>query len=139
MIVKVVLDTNIFISGIFWDGNYCSQIIDKWRNNKVVLASSLDIIQELVRTLHDFRIKMPDEMIEEWQNTIVENSIIVIPTEKFRIVKEDPSDDKFIEAAVEGKADYIITQDKHLLKLKEFRGIKIVKPEELLETINTNR
>ena len=54
MTISVVLDTNIFISGIFWEGNYCSQIIDAWRAGKMTLISSLEIVQELVGTLRDF-------------------------------------------------------------------------------------
>lgn len=138
MIINVVLDTNIFISGIFWYGNYCSQIIDLWRNGKLILVSSLETVQELVGTLRDFRIKMPEEIIEEWRTMVIENSVFVWPTEKFRIVKEDPDDDKFIEAALAGKAQYLISQDKSLLKLKEFREIKIVTPEEFLKIIDTN-
>ena len=56
--------------------------------------------------------------------------IIVEPTEKILIVKDDPKDNIFIETAVGGNVDYIVSQDNHLLKLKEFRGIKIVTPEE---------
>lgn len=48
------------------------------------------------------------------------------------IVEDDPDDNKIIECAVEGDVDYVISYNKHLLKLKEFKGIKIVKPEEFL-------
>ena len=60
-----------------------------------------------------------------------------MPKEKLNVVKNDPDDDKFIEAAVEGDCDCIVSKDKkHLLKLKEFRGIKIISPEEFLKIIN---
>ena len=58
------------------------------------------------------------------------NSIIVEPKEKIAIVKDDPKDDIFIETAVAGNADFIVSQDKDLLKLKEFRGIMIITPED---------
>ena len=61
--MKVVLDTNIFISGIFWENN-SSKIIDFWRQEKITLISSLPIIKELVKVLDDFKIRMPDEMIK---------------------------------------------------------------------------
>lgn len=128
--MRVILDTNIFISGIFWEGNFCSQIIEKWKKGKFELVSSMEIIEELVRTLKGFKIQMPEEMIEEWRDMIIENSILVWPSIKISIIKEDPKDDKFIEAAVLGGADYIISQDKHLLKIKEYQGIKIISPEE---------
>ena len=69
-------------------------------------------------------------MIKEWSDLIVRNSIVVEPKEKIRAVKDDPKDDIFIEAAVAGSADFIVSQDKEVLKLKEFRGIKIITPEE---------
>lgn len=64
MKLKVVLDTNVFISGIFWKGNFCSQIIEKWKNEEIILISSLELIEEFVDTLKDFKIQMPLDMIE---------------------------------------------------------------------------
>jgi len=130
--MKVVLDTNIFISGIFWEGNFCSQIIDAWRKGKLILISSTPIIEELTKSLRDFKIQMPDEMIESWRNMIIQNSVILEAKNKINIIEHAP-DNKFLEIAIEGNADYIISQDNHLLKLEEFKGIKIVKPEEFLK------
>jgi len=48
------LDTNVFISGIFWEGNFCSQIVTKWRNEKFELVSSVEILNELIKTLKEF-------------------------------------------------------------------------------------
>lgn len=75
---------------------------------------------------------MEKELINEWQNLIIENATIIQTTEKVNIITQDPDDNKFIEAAIAGKADYIISQDKHLLNLKEYNGIKIIIPEEFL-------
>lgn len=131
--IRVVIDTNIFVSGIFWEGNFCSKIIDLWRYSKVTIISSLEIIEELGETLRDFKIRMPEDMIKEWQNKIIENAIIVEPKEKLNIVKNDPKDNKFFEAALAGNANYIISQDKkHVLSIKEYKGIKTVSPEEFL-------
>ncbi len=128
--MRAIIDTNVFISGIFWEGNFCSQIIDKWKNKKFELVSSLEIVNELIRTLKDFKIQMPLDMIKEWQDLIIENSVIVEPSIKINAIEEDPDDNKFLEDALAGKADLIISQDKHLLKLNEYKGIRIVKPEE---------
>ena len=133
--MRLVIDTNVFVSGIFWEGNFCSQIIDAWKNRKFELVSSMEIIDELAKTLRNFKIQMPEDMIEEWRNLIIENSVIVKPTIKLNVVKDDPDDNKFLEAGATGKVDFIISQDKHLLKLKEYQGIKIVSPEEALELI----
>jgi putative PIN family toxin of toxin-antitoxin system len=128
--MKVVLDTNVFISGIFWSGNYCSRIIDKWKSKKIELISSSEMIEELIKTLRGFKIPMSEEMIEEWKNLILNNSIFIQLSTKIYAIKDDPEDNKFLEAAINGNADFIISQDKHLLNLKEFQGIKIIKPEE---------
>jgi len=75
---------------------------------------------------------MPAEMVEEWKNLIIKNSIIVEPSIRLNIIKDDPDDNKFLEAGISGNADLIISQDKHLLKLKEYQKIKIISPEEAL-------
>ena len=78
---------------------------------------------------------MPEDMIEEWKNLILKNSVLIAPSTKIDIIKEDPDDNKFLETAVDGKADFIISQDKHLLNLKEYRGVKILRPEEAVKLI----
>ena len=133
--MKSVLDTNVFISGIFWIGA-SNKVILNWKEGKFTLVTSLKTISELVKVLKDFKIKLPDEMIEEWIDLIVRNSIIAEPKEKIEAVKDDPKDNIFIETAVAGNADYIVTQDNHLLKLKEFGGIKILTPEEFNNIYN---
>lgn len=54
------------------------------------------------------------------------------PKQKFDVIKEDKDDNKFLEAAVEGKADYIVSGDKDLLRLENFMGIKIISPSEMV-------
>ncbi len=130
--MRVVLDTNVFVSGIFWEGNFCSKIINKWKNKDFELVSSIEILEEFVKTLKNFKIQMPGNMIEEWRRLIIKNSIIVEPTIKLSIIKNDPNDNKFLEAGISGKADFIISQDKHLLKLKAYDMIKIISPEKFL-------
>ena len=132
--MKVVLDTNVFISGIHWTGD-SQKILLMFRNKEIELVSSLPIIEEITKTLRNFRIPLSEEDIFMWKNMILENSLLVEPEEKINIVKEDIDDNKFIEVAVTGKANYIITQDNHLLKIKDFRGIKILTPKEFLDIV----
>ncbi len=61
----------------------------------------------------------------------------VKPTQKVFKVKEDPDDNKFLECALEGKADYLITSDRHLLELGEFSKTKICKPTQFLKLQRT--
>lgn len=133
--MKVVLDTNIFISGIFWKGS-CNKVITNWKEGKFTLVTSLEAVSEIIKVLKDFKIELSDDMIKEWVDLIVRNSIIAEPKEKIEVVKDDPKDNIFIETAVAGNVDYIVSQDNHLLKLKEFRGIKIITPDDFNKICN---
>ena len=130
--MKVVIDTNVFVSGIFWKGD-SNKVLVSWKEEKFILISSLSMISEITRVLKDFKIQLPEKLINGWTDLIIRNSLLVEPVEKLYLVKDDPKDNMFLEAAIAGKADYIVSQDKHLLKLKNVRGIKIIKPEEFNE------
>lgn len=130
--MNVVLDTNIFISGIFWKGDPY-KILLLWKDCKLQIVTSIEILQELSKTLSDFKIQLKGELKKEWIELIMKNSILVSPIKKLKVVKNDPTDDKFIEAAITGNAEYIITNDKHLLKIIIYQDIRIVKPKEFLQ------
>jgi len=132
--MRVVLDTNIFVSGIHWAGA-SENILRAWMNKEFDLISSLSIIEELVRILISFKVPLEPEDISWWESLILEKSIIVVPTKKVNAVI-DPDDNKFVEAALEGKAEYIVSQDKHLLTLGEYLGIKVLHPNEFLKILN---
>ena len=129
--MRVILDTNVFLSGIHWDGA-SSKVLKEWFLNKFTLVSSLEINRELFSQFKDFKINMETEEIHFWESLILEKAVFVIPKIRVTAVKDDPDDNKFIEAALEGKADYIVSQDNHLLKLKEFKGIKIITPDKFI-------
>lgn len=131
--MKVVLDTNVFISGIFWETTASAQIIESWKQGKFTLVSSLAIVQELVETLREFRIQLGEELIRSWETIVIENSFIVEPAVRVTVVRDDPSDNKFFEAAVAGGAELIISQDRHLLKIGEYQHVKVVLPQEFLK------
>ena len=97
--MKVVLDTNIFISGIFGKGS-SNKVILNWREGKFTLVTSLEAVSEIIKVLKDFKIKLSDDMIKEWIDLIVSNSMIVEPKEKIEVVKDDPKDNIFIETAI---------------------------------------
>ena len=132
--MRVVLDTNVFISGIHWSGN-SGKIIELWIDNCFELVSSEEILQELARTLSNFKKPLSEEEIIDWISLIASKAIIVVHTTQFNAIKSDPDDNKFIDVAVEGEADYIVSQDHHLPDIKEFQGIKIVTPQEFLKLV----
>ncbi len=133
--MKAVLDTNVFLSGIHWTGA-SHKVLREWFKGTFTLVSSPQINEELFRQLRDFKIQMPIEEILWWERYIIEKSVLVIPTRKIELVKKYPDDSKFIETAVEGNADYIVTQDKHLLEFRVYGCIQIVIPKKFLEILN---
>jgi len=135
--IKVTLDTNVLISGTFWTGDSfrIMELIDK----KVVgCVLSKEILEEYNRILHSDEIieKVKDKelIVSKVIQRVISDSMIVEPKTKVNIV-EDADDNKFIEAALEGGSDYLISQDKHLLKLKCFKGIKIITPGQFLSLL----
>ncbi|MBU1203706.1 MAG: putative toxin-antitoxin system toxin component, PIN family [Nanoarchaeota archaeon] len=133
--MRVVLDTNVFISGIFWEGNYCSQIIDLWKNKEFILLTSFPIIKELINSLGSFKVSISEEMTKEWIEMIIKNAIILEPEMKLNVVKKDSDDNKFIETAVTGNANYIISQDNNLLNIGKYQDIRILTPKQFLDKI----
>lgn len=134
--MRIVPDTNVLISAAFWNGS-SNEIIKKAENKEIELILSAPIIEEFTEVLSyeeiQSKIKSKNLEMKMTAEHLINISKIVEPSEIIDVVKEDPDDNKFIEAAMEGKADYIITQDNHLLKLKKYKNIKIITPKDFLE------
>jgi hypothetical protein len=139
--MNIVIDTNIFISAAFWSGA-SEKIILKVEGKEISLVLSKEIIKEFSKVLNydEIKNKVKDKNLEMKYtlHKIISISEIVEPTQKLQIVEDDPDDNKFIEAAVEGNASYIISNDKHLLNIGEFNGIKIIQPDEFLRILENN-
>jgi len=130
--MRVVIDTNVFVSSFF--GGNPRKIIDLWREGKVLLCLSRDILDEYFEVLS--RIGLEDE--EELGELLAlfskgYNIAFTTKTPKIEIVGDDPDDDKFVECAVALKAEVIITGDKALGAVKEHIGIEILTPAEFLK------
>ena len=133
--MKVTVDTTVLISATFWYGA-SDKIIAKVERKEIQLMLSRDIIKEYAKVLDykEIKDKILNKNLEMKRsiNKIISLSTIVEPIEKLNIVKDDLDDNKILECAKTGKVNYIISQDEHLLKLKEFGGIKILTPKEFL-------
>ena len=137
MIPKVVIDTNIYISAIFWGGKP-REVVDLGRDENMLIFTSSDIEREIAEKLRTkFRL---DE--EETNQIISDFSTFTIPVKikkQIQAVLDDPDDDKFIECAVSCGADFIVSGDQHLLRIKEFAGIKILTAAEFLPLISQHK
>lgn len=132
---RVVLDTNILISGIGWSGSP-KDVIEAFLKGEFILLISESLLNELERILNYKKFYfIPGYLKESLIRNLLKAAEIVEIKKKLDIVKEDPEDNKVLECALFGKADYIVTGDKHLLKLCKFNNIKILTPIEFLKEI----
>ena len=134
--INVVLDTNVFISSIFWTGNP-HRIVELALDKTIQVYTSLEILTELERVLKN-SFKQDTQFIERQIALILEYALVIQTNQRVEIIKEDQDDNKIIECALAAKADYIISGDHHLFDLKEIFEIRIVKPKEFLEEINNS-
>ncbi len=133
--MRVTLDTNILISATFWHGNE-SQIIKLAENGQITLVLSKAILSEFERVLKTRFAKMATESeITEVIEKFISISRIVEPGIKVNMIEENPEDNKILECAITGGATYIISGDKHLLKLKRIHTIKILTSKKFLEIL----
>jgi len=132
-LIKVVLDTDIFVSGILNSNGIPGQILKAWQENKFTLVTSTPIIKEIKQVLNSEKIQgflkkhnVVKEDLNDFFLTLNFNALVIEPTLKVGIIKEDPGDNKFLECALMAKAEFIVSGDKHLLKLKSYENIKVV-------------
>jgi len=130
--VKVVLDTNVFVSGVFFGGPP-HRILEAWRDGKIQLLLSPAIMEEYQRVMRELTLQYPEIEVERLTDFLIVHSEIVLPPSLSPVIQTDPSDDKFLECAIAGEATCIVTGDKHLLKLMNFKGVSILKPREFVE------
>jgi putative PIN family toxin of toxin-antitoxin system len=126
---RVVFDTNIFLSA-FTFGGKLEVVFEMVRAGSIQLIVSTSILAELASILKS-RFAWDDEDIREALMVLARHAELVKPGMRLRVL-EDDADNRVLECAVEGHAEWIISGDHHLLSLKEFRGIRIVRVSEFL-------
>ena len=128
---KIVADTNIIVSSIFWNGKPY-RVVQKGINRELLIFISRDIINELKVVLkRDFGLE--EQEIEDITKAISLFTHLVKTNREIDIVKEDRKDNIILECALAADANYIVSGDSHLLNLKEFRGIKVLSADEFLK------
>ena len=133
MIPKIVIDTNIYISAIFWGGKPRA-IVDLGRSGEVLIFTSSEIEDEIEKKLKT-KFGLSNE---ESEQILIDFSTFTIPVEvsqRISVIDDDPDDDKFIECAVASQAGFVVSGDKHLLDLEEYEGINIIKAADFLSVI----
>lgn len=131
--LRVVFDTNVLISALLY-GGVPDQILELAESHTILGITSSALLKELNAVLgQKFRFTLSE--VELLTITIYRTFSTVHTSRSLKIVKDEP-DNRILEAALAGKAHFIITGDKELLTLKKFRSIKIVTPRQFLTEIS---
>jgi putative PIN family toxin of toxin-antitoxin system len=131
--VKVVLDTNVLISGIFFSGPPF-EILKAWRDRRISIVVSAEILEEYQRVGERLANKFPGIDLEPFLALLTVEAEIVLVSTLATQVCEDPDDDKFIACALSGKCKVIVSGDKHLRKVSGYKGIEVVSPRKFIES-----
>jgi len=128
---KVVIDTNVFISGLIFTGKP-SEVLELFIKGEIEVYISPFILKELEGILRK-KFEWNEKQLQKILDKIKKKAVIVQPETKISIIKAKKDDNRILECGVDGRVQYIISGDKrHILPLKNFRGIKILSPSEYL-------
>jgi putative PIN family toxin of toxin-antitoxin system len=138
--LRVVLDTNVFVSSLLSRKGAPSKVLDEWRAGKYLLVTSPSIISEIRRVLTAPRIKkkyrIGQQEIEQLIDLLKKEAVIVPGSASVKgVIPRDPEDHKFLACAMEAGADFIVSGDRHLLDLGERRGIAIITVQEFMKKL----
>jgi putative PIN family toxin of toxin-antitoxin system len=129
--MKIVLDTNVLVSGIFFSGPP-ADILRAWSRGKFRLVLSPEILDEYTRVSTELADKFPDIDIRRILDLVVVRSEVCSPAALPQQVCEDPHDDKFFAAALDRRAKIIISGDKHLLRVSGYQSVSVLTPRQFL-------
>lgn len=127
--MAVTFDTNVLLSATLWDGSVAQKLLFDLIKQDVKIYSSPEILLEYKEILkRDF--DFSDADIDDIMEKIMKFVTLVNPTIKVNVIKDDPDDNSIIDCAIESNSKYIVTYDQHILNHREYKGIRIIKPEE---------
>ncbi len=130
--MKIVLDTNVFISGVFFSGPPY-QILKAWRNQEFQIVISPEILDEYHRVGEELSAKFPLVDSDPILKLIIAKSELIEAASLDEAVCDDPDDDKFFAGAIAGEVMLIVSGDKHLLKMSGYHGIEVIRPRQFVD------
>lgn len=116
-------------------GGWSREVVRHLRAGTFELVTSAEILAEYAAVLHRPKLGLGDDVVADIVTFLLRHSTVVTPLLTLRVVPQDPSDDKFVEAAVAGGADVIVSGDAHLLALGTHQGVSVLGVREFIATI----
>ena len=132
--VRVVLDTNVLLSGVFF-GGLPGRILDAWQRGQLTLVLSPAILTEYRRAGAELAVRYPsaETALEPIVTLLAQAATIVNAPELPAVVSADPDDDKFLACALASRTSVIVSGDKHLLRVSGWSGIEVLTPQQLID------
>lgn len=131
--MKVVLDTNVLVSGIFY-GGIPGEILDAWVEGRLSAFATPLILVEYLRAIEDLGSKDP-ALAAYWSEFLPGLCQVIPDEETYPSVSRDPTDDKFLSCAANARAEYLVTGDKDLKVLKQEFPFQIISPGRFLKIL----
>ena len=132
--IRTVIDTNVFVSGVFWKGPPF-QILEAWADGKFKLIVTSEILAEYERVFDELNKKAKTPNSGRILELVKLNAEMANPVAFTKPACRDKDDDKFLAAALGGSAQYLVTGDDDLLGLNGYEGLNIIKPKAFLKEI----
>jgi putative PIN family toxin of toxin-antitoxin system len=132
--LRIVIDTNVLVSAIIDNGKPRRLALKLLEEQTVVLSRQM--LAELSDVITRDKFTVKSSQVNRFLSILMRNSKIVTDNPRFTVISEDSDDDVILNTAYTGKADYIVTGDKHLLVLKKFKKTKIVNVTQMLEILS---
>ena len=129
---KIILDTNVFISGVFFSGPPY-RILQAWRDNKIQLVISAEIFQEYQRVAEELSTQFPGIDISEILDLVLVKAEMTDAEALPESVSADSADDMFFACAIASSTKIIVSGDKHLLDISPYRGVTVLKPRQFVD------
>ena len=132
--MRVVLDPNVLVSALVFPGGPPESVFRRAIEGRFELVSSPALVAELGRVLGS-KFGWSTDTVDIALHRVVGISVIVRPQDRVEVIAADPDDDRVLEAADEGRAEVIVSGDRHLLELGAWRGIPILRPAAFLDRV----
>lgn len=129
--MRVVLDTNVFVSGVFFTGPPY-KILEAWRDGKLQLVVTQEILEEYRRVGEALAEQFPGAKLRPMIEWVTMNAEVFPSQTMPEPVSGDPDDDKFIACALISRCKLIVSGDRHLLKISGYRGVRVLKPSQFI-------
>ncbi|KJS02175.1 MAG: twitching motility protein PilT [Peptococcaceae bacterium BRH_c4a] len=130
--MRITVDANVLISSLGWNGAEAA-VVEMVLESRLELCLSAQILSEFYRVSKYPKLGFTEKEIDGFIGRLLPNVVLVNPPQKINVINEDPEDNRILECAVEGKSSYIISGDRHLLSLRQFEGIKILRAPNFLQ------